>query len=1182
MTKRPSGDPAGVSYNPEIKKEKPSSQNFMESFLKNDSRDEVQIKKTAEYIFHLLAIVDDINTILAQLSHDKLLEEPVSQALQKVKQDCISMAMEQSLALPEEIQSHLPRLEQSISTKVEGSSVKKVLTEEEVNKIKGAKEAVYKAITMKRLIAKFVADVARLPVVQTVKGIYTSLIKISIKDSHNPDNLPLVVHTKVLPTVQSEQKGELPVIRHGISDEWTFRCYPWLKDKIPHSSYTLFSCSLDRVVDARGIVELSGMKKIEGLNLVDEDLSEDDERVMGTLLQSGARSREQTSLAEAMKAQDKAGKAVTDMYVTEKANGAYAACQVFKGPDGEALLFVASKTTPLLFKIPEGDSVKEKKKGLLKELERRGQTGSLDPLLGFIANESIGQLSQCSLDGSDLFNPDHPFWQRGMCVGEAEQGNHMIPLAGPPTIRWFKQTGLGASVSINSELEGLERVGLRTVKHYPIRAEQLAEKEKEWRSSKDIEGVVVYYKKADGEVLQIKYKAIPYIILRALRELLNGKRGRERFGFPWQQGSSAAAVLSSADRPEHVAQVIDDFLETHHHLLTLRKNAEFGSIVEENIKEYKRDFPRFIQFLLDRGYSEGDLGHGSAFGIGRLYKEFKETRITKIAERLPVAGYFQGLIIALSGPPGIGKDTVAEELARQSSWQNKPVILSKDRATEALRGNSSYDSSPIKRKAQQRFAWLAQAIQQAVQEKRPIIATTCNGSPEELAWITDAAKQHNLAVMPVYPEVSRKDMTAFSAALIVSVLRRQGHATLSASAGEAGASSNAEFAQVIKRRITGDLYTHGSADDRRQVPANDFYGKYLSTQLLRYFDLSAFDAFRTKAGLSEEQAKIQDALLDVVAFLDDKKQEISTESLTVLRDARESEINKIFQRTPAGDLSKALMLTISELKQQDVHYRQDQQERVRALEDKATYYGAFLEPESEAMLIAAVRKAFEKDRELPAWIQTYNDGEAAKPDAKRLKKKGASRHSTHLTLVHANLLHQLSPEAFAALEKNEGAEIRLEVREICYNEGVLYASNVRVLCQKEGDFEDKTDLLVASGMPHITLAMREGISPVYALHAEQARKAGAQGIKTLCFDHPLRLVAAVRTDLQNTRTYDNAGVAGKQKGKKAPNAGKDGHGDEHRGYASTATAGFFSSTKGGSPTSDQARAQVAVKLTHTP
>lgn len=1143
------------SSNLKIDKKAHHSQKFMKKFLEINKKHNVdkKYKNLAEYIFHLLAIMEDMDTNLDQLRCANLEEDEskkLKEKLQLVKQNCIATAKEQSKSLSESLSQTLKRyltsLEQTDSKEAEEtSSTNRVLQTEEVDKIKKAvKEAVYKAVTMKRLIDNFITDGTPLPVVKDKdnkgkEGIYIAPIKMVMKDHCSLDNLP-VVHTKVLPTGKSEQESELPVIRHNISDESTFRCYPDLKNKIPHSSYTLFSSNFDRVMDRSGsIVELSGMKKIEGLHLSDEDLSEEDQKEMAALLQNG----EQTSLAEVIKAHTKAKKVVTDIHVTEKANGAYASCQVLKSPDGngKSLLFVSSKTSPLFLKIPKDGSVEEKTKKLIEELQELKQSKELSPLLVFIATKIIDQLSQCTLEDRDLFNPDHPFWKGGMCVGEAEQGNHIIPLTDDPKIRWFKQTGLDASVSIEQELNGLKAVGLCTVDHYSIGIEKLAAKEKEWRDSKDKEGFVVYYK-VDGKVNQIKYKAIPYIILRALREFLGSKRGKECFGVPFKE-KSASAVLSSANRPKHVAQVIEHFLETHPHLQALCKNEEFSPIIKKNIKEYKSDFPRFIQYLLGSGYCERDLGFEGDFGIGQLYKKFKEGGIQAEEKFLSFSGNFQGLIIAISGPPGIGKDTVAEKLAQHAVWERKPVILSKDRAAEALQSSSDYNSlSDEGKKTQRRYAWLNKEIQKAVMENLIIITTTCNSSSKELAWITDAAKQYNLAVIPVYPEVScKKDRTAFLAALIVSVLRRQDHPTLSASEGE---SLNGKFAKVIKDRVIEAFYTYASADadGSQKIPTHDFNDKYSPTQLLNYFDLSKFDAFIKKIGLSEEQTKIQNALLDVVKFIKNEEKEISNESLVVLRKAKESEINKIFQRVEADKLSNALMEKINKLEKKGLHYQGEKQKSSIAF----NYYGAFLNPKAREMLKEKLRETLKNVKELPEWIKTYLTDETMEPNSSELKNdkkqvRVADRSSMHLTLAHANSLHKLSVEASAMLEKmvaeneDNGAEVELKVEGICYNEGVLYASGVRVMCQKEGVFsnEDKTNSLVASKMAHITLAKREGIAPIYALFSEKEKtriidsdlltkekKAEIRctlGIKTIIFEQPLSLAANVRTDCQDTR-----------------------------------------------------------------
>ncbi|RDH40047.1 MAG: hypothetical protein CFE62_005825 [Candidatus Aquirickettsiella gammari] len=1124
---------------PEIKKEKSSSQKFMENFLKSNERNDVK-GNAANNIFHLLATVEEIDFALAQLGDNDLSAESVSQALQKLKKDCLTSAKSLLQALPENIWPELSPLEEVVSEEADASSAKKALTEE-VNKIKGAREALCKAITMKRLIAKFVADGHSLPVVWKTdkRKDYTAPITIAIKDCHNSDTV--VVHTKVLPidTEQLTQVDGLPFIRHGISDEGTFACFPYLKGQIPHSSYTLFSSSLDRVVDGRGIVELAGMEKIEGLLPADEDLDEKSEEVMARLSQSGVPSREQTSLAGSIKALDRPEETKI-VYVTEKANGAYAACQVFKGPDDQDLLFVSSKASPLILPIPKINSVEEKKKLLLEALEtlkekRASEKRVLEPLLEFIAKESIKQLSKCN--SGDLFDPGYYFWQQGMCVGEAELGDHIIPLAADaaPTIRWFQQINSGSSDSIQDGLKRLERVGLTTVNHYSVAIADLPGNEKEWRGSEILEGVVVYYNLA-GILYQTKYKSIPYITRRALREFLNSKRGKELLSLSWpQQGT----VLSSANRPKHVEQVIAYFLDNHPHLLALSKNTEFCSIVQENIRKCKRDFPRFIQFLLDKGCSEKDLEYGNDYGFARLYQEFNKRQtqakgeMIKVAESSPVSGHFGGLIIALSGPPGVGKDHLAEELAKNEYWgNNTPSILSKDLATKTLlEKNPSYNSLSEKEKTKQRFVWLAKEIKQAVQANRPIIATTCNGSPRELAWITQAAKDHNLAVMPVYPRVSLPDMTAFSAALIVSVLRRKNHATLSASTGEA---MDSKFAQVIKGRLNDDFYTHASTEDEHGIPASDFYAKYLSTELLSYFELSSFDEFMQKTDLSGEQGKIKDALEEVVNFIKGEKEEISMDSLTVLYKAENGEIDNIFQRTQVDNLCQELMKKITKLEEEQGVCWRPQEGTVRALKDKATYYGAFLDGESAEKLKAAVKACLDQES-LPDWIKTYV--EAAKTDAmllKKDKKKGADRDRfLHLTLAHADLLHNLSDKASSELKNmveenlNNGAKVTLKVGSISYNEGVMFLSDVRLLYENNnGVIEDKTNLLVASGMPHITLATREGIPPVFALYAEQRReemkgrkviKAENRLIKTLYFDVVLTLKARVRTDVQHAQ-----------------------------------------------------------------
>jgi thymidylate kinase len=719
-----------------------------------------------------------------------------------------------------------------------------------------------------------------------------------------------------------------------------------------------------------------------------------------------------------------------------------------------------------------------------------------------------------------------------MCVGEAEQGNHIIPLTDDPKIRFFKQTGLAASVSIKDELDGLKKVGLCTVDHYSIGIEQLEAKEKEWRNSRDKEGFVVYYK-VDGKVCQIKYKAIPYIILRALREFLNSNRGKECFGVPFNE-KSASTVLSLANRPEHVKQVIAYFLETHLHLQALCKNKEFSPIVEKNIEEYKKDIPQFIQYLLHNGYCEKDLGYDGDFGIGQLYKKFKEAGNVQAGEgSRSFSGDFQGLIIAISGLPGIGKDAVAEELSKHADYVGKSVILSKDMAAKAVAVLQGTNSKPLsdKEKTQKRNKWLKDKIKEAVSNNDIIITTTCNGSSKELAWITDAAKQYNLAVAPVYPEVScKEDRTAFLAALIVSVLRRKDHPTLSASRGE---SLNGKFAEVIKDRVIKDFYTYASADEngRQKIPACDFNDKCSPTQLLNYFDLSKFDASLKKTGLSEEQSKIQNALLDVVKFIKNEDKEIAKESLSVLQEAKELEINQIFRRVEVDNLRDALIGKINKLKNEGLCYERKKQESSMSSNRQVNYYGAFLDDKAITMLKEKVRATLEDVEKLPDWIKTYLNDKTTQANSSGLKNDlkrvgVANRSSTHLTLAHVNLLHKLDLKASAELgemlAENEGndAEVSLKVEGICYNEGVLYASGVRVLCK--GD--DKTASLVASGVPHITLTCRPGISPVYALFAEEVRRMDPSKIEMMSFEEPLIIVANVRSD------YKNKSISNKKKG----------------------------------------------------
>jgi len=1127
------------------------SQRFIDKFLKSKERNECNKRNVASNIFHLLAIVENIDSALAQLSDSHC----VSEELKKLKKECLASVenldqavLENSL---EEIQEQ--NFQQVVPGEVDASSAKEASGEDE-DKAKIKKQAIdtfYKAIVEKRLIDKFIANNQSLPVVKSAdkQVFYTAPIKIVKKESdeHNDEHHIVVFHTKVLSIDidQLMQVDRLPFISHGISDEGTFTRFPELKDQIPHSSYTLFSSSLNRVVDGSGIVELAGMKKIVGLDVVDEDLCENGEKAVAKLSQSGAPSGAKTSLAGWIKALDTAGKTMS-VHVTEKANGAYAACQVFKGPDDQDLLFVSSKASPLILPIPKVNSVEQKKKLLLEALKtlkekRASEKRVLEPLLEFIATESIKQLSECK--SGDLFDPDHSFWQRGMCVGEAELGDHIIPLAADaaPTIRWFKQINSGPSVSIQGELESLKSVGLTTVKHYSVAIDDLRAKEKELRRSENLEGVVFYFI-VNGRCYQIKYKSIPYIIHRALRQFLNNKIGKELLSLSWSQQGT---VLSSANRPKHVDHVIAYFLDNHPHLLALSKNTEFCSIVQENIQKCKRDFPRFIQFLLDKGCSEKDLEYGNDYGFARLYQEFNKRQtqakgeMIKVTESSTVSMCYGGVIIALSGPPGVGKDHLAQKLAENEGWKNnKPLILSKDLAGNAVSTeNSRYKDWTESQKATHRLAWLSGEINKAVQAKRPIIATTCNGSDRELAWITSAAKAHNLAVMLVYPHESLEDRTAFSAALIVSVLRRKSHPTLSASTGGV---LDSKFAQVIMSRLNDGRYTYASEKADYRIPASDCYPKFLETQLLSYFKLSSFAEFMRNTDLSEEQGKIKDALEEVVNFIEGKK-EISIDSLTVLYNAKKDLIDKIFERISADHLSQQLMNEITQLKGKGVDC-QPQKGTVRALEDQATYYGAFLDGESAEKLKAAVNKYFPKQElDRLSWINTYIDSNVAERDEtlpKKSNKQGADRDRfLHLTLAHADLLHMLSDEASSELKNmveensNNGAKVSLEVRSISYNEGVIYLSDVRLLYQnKNGDIEDKTKLLVASGMPHITLVTRDRTPAVFALYAEQRRQEEMKGgevikaedrlIKTISLDETLVLEASVNTDLQYARIYN--------------------------------------------------------------
>ena len=98
MTKILNGNPA----KPEIKKEKSSSQKFMENFLKSNERNDVK-GNAANNIFHLLAAVEEIDFALAQLGDNDLSAESVSQALQKPKKDCLTSAKSLLQALPENI-----------------------------------------------------------------------------------------------------------------------------------------------------------------------------------------------------------------------------------------------------------------------------------------------------------------------------------------------------------------------------------------------------------------------------------------------------------------------------------------------------------------------------------------------------------------------------------------------------------------------------------------------------------------------------------------------------------------------------------------------------------------------------------------------------------------------------------------------------------------------------------------------------------------------------------------------------------------------------------------------------------------------------------------------------------------------------------------------------------------------
>ena len=338
--------------------------------------------------------------------------------------------------------------------------------------------------------------------------------------------------------------------------------------------------------------------------------------------------------------------------------------------------------------------------------------------------------------------------------GELEDGQHMEPHEGEPTVRWFGLANSSERFSEETSLTGhilenlqeIEGWGFSVPQYQLMSKEEHLELSKTERFQRGKEGWVKHYLNDNHETVFVeKVKTVWYVLIRMLREAVKGSDN----------------ILSNA--PGKIKS-------------RLRDRNSFLKLPETMLVVWYRLMVKFVKWFVEKGYTKSVIGFtNEARGMGNVWQEFlmehpDETDdfgnphdyIKDLPKSNLNENFQERLLVCMQGIPGNGKTALAE-------WIRERQILCETLEQDTFKGD--------KRLCLQRLDELLAS------ENRIIILARNNSKPFQYQQFLNAANEANWKVLFVTPsELMQKDsrQDKFVEICETSVKERTGHLTFDA------------------------------------------------------------------------------------------------------------------------------------------------------------------------------------------------------------------------------------------------------------------------------------------------------------------------------------------------------------------------------------------------------------------
>lgn len=499
----------------------------------------------------------------------------------------------------------------------------------------------------------------------------------------------------------TNRSGIVPKGRGWGSDDYTYNFYPTLRKILPRGLGTLRWTEGGEVKTFRYHM----LEKFTSFEAFDED--------------SGIKC-DKGSLIDARKG-------ATEVAVLRKANGK-AALAVAVEIHGVQMILVGSKNVHLPMRWEHLD----------EDLAWHGENNP--GLAHEIAEKLVSIIKKMTAEQRTGF---YTKIREASCCTEYEDGKHMVPLKEPRHVCFgFVPHAIGSGADICQDFRETERLiqsfGLPHVEVEVMTPEEFESRREELRWEHGTEGYVIHWRHVapDGKVTVIeieKFKTWWYVFVRMLRQFIDSRNGLD---YGWE--------LRLAVR-------------------FMKRNTDYMKLPDKALLVWYKMAHGFIDWFLQKGFDKSIVMFDKeSLGMGTVWKMFTdetgtndnafdyEERIegevnfaaftARIEDKMVQARELQdakGIFVVVMGPPGTGKDTLFDEVAKTNSSHVKAI--SQDHYLQSV-GKKKARGETLKR------------VGQLMDAKTPIVVLKrCNTTIDQWKAYNDLARSKGYYIVAMPP-----------------------------------------------------------------------------------------------------------------------------------------------------------------------------------------------------------------------------------------------------------------------------------------------------------------------------------------------------------------------------------------------------------------------------------------------